>query len=147
MTILVAMDLSGRAEPVLRAGMGLAVDLGEPVVAMHAISVEALEKMREEMPPEGRYDDVIFDRLEEDLRALVARVQPAGDVDVDVRIVRGEAAQVILDRTAEEDCRYAVIGIRNRSRVGKLLFGSTAQQVLLGAHCPVVAVPVERLNT
>jgi len=33
-----------------------------------------------------------------------------------------------------------VIGVKRRSKVGKLLFGSTAQYVILEADCPVITV-------
>jgi len=33
-----------------------------------------------------------------------------------------------------------IIGIRRKSKVGKLMFGSTAQYVILNATCPVVSV-------
>jgi nucleotide-binding universal stress UspA family protein len=33
-----------------------------------------------------------------------------------------------------------IIGVRSRSKLGKLLFGSTAQYVILNASCPVLSV-------
>jgi nucleotide-binding universal stress UspA family protein len=33
-----------------------------------------------------------------------------------------------------------IIGVRRRSKVGKLLMGSTAQYVILNAPCPVITI-------
>jgi nucleotide-binding universal stress UspA family protein len=55
--------------------------------------------------------------------------------------VRGMEAGEDLVRLAEENkAEEIIIGVRRRSKVGKLLFGSTAQYVILNATCPVVSV-------
>jgi nucleotide-binding universal stress UspA family protein len=56
-------------------------------------------------------------------------------------LVRGMTPGEDLVRFIEENgIDEVVIGIRRRSKVGKLLFGSTAQYVILNAKCPVVTV-------
>jgi nucleotide-binding universal stress UspA family protein len=55
--------------------------------------------------------------------------------------VRGLEPGEDLTRLAEEHQVDAIImGVRRRSKVGKLVFGSTAQYVILNAPCPVVTV-------
>ena len=55
--------------------------------------------------------------------------------------VRGlEAGEDLVKLADENKIDEIVIGVRRRSNVGKLLFGSTAQYVILNAPCPVVAV-------
>jgi nucleotide-binding universal stress UspA family protein len=54
----------------------------------------------------------------------------------------GKPAETVHRVATEEEADLIVIGIRNRSRLGKLLLGSEAQEILLDAPCPVVGVPV-----
>jgi nucleotide-binding universal stress UspA family protein len=49
-------------------------------------------------------------------------------------------ADEILSAAEAVDAGLIVIGLRRRSPVGKLFLGSSSQQVLLDADCPVVAV-------
>jgi nucleotide-binding universal stress UspA family protein len=48
-----------------------------------------------------------------------------------------EAFEDVIERTG---ARLVVIGLRRRTPVGKLILGSEAQQILLGASVPVLAV-------
>jgi len=46
----------------------------------------------------------------------------------------------LVNYTKDKDIDEIIIGVRRRSKVGKFVFGSTAQYVILEAPCPVVAV-------
>ena len=52
----------------------------------------------------------------------------------------GDPTEEVLAVAAELDARYVVVGGRRRSPVGKALFGSTTQEVLLESDRPVVTV-------
>ena len=55
--------------------------------------------------------------------------------------VRGLGVGEDLVQLAEENnVEEIIIGVRRRSKVGKLLFGSNAQYIILNAKCPVVSV-------
>ncbi|HYH72256.1 MAG TPA: universal stress protein [Nocardioides sp.] len=79
----------------------------------------------------------------QDLDALDGQLTARG-VDHEIRQPSsGRApADELLDAAESVGARLIVIGLRRRSPLGKLITGSTAQQVLLDATCDVLAVKV-----
>lgn len=83
-----------------------------------------------------------------------ARFATAEDVDTIDELLTGKsldhaivrptdgkpAAEAVLEAAENLGADVIVIGIRRRSAVGKLIAGSTAQRIILGADCPVIAV-------
>jgi nucleotide-binding universal stress UspA family protein len=56
-------------------------------------------------------------------------------------LVRGMTpGEDIVDYAKEKAFDEIIIGIKRRSKVGKLLFGSNAQYIIIKAPCPVVTV-------
>lgn len=55
--------------------------------------------------------------------------------------VRGQSpSEDLIQCASDEKADLIVIGLRRRSPVGKFLLGSNAQEILLDAECPVLAV-------
>ncbi len=77
----------------------------------------------------------------QDIDAIEAELTAAG-IDHEVTQSTGALApaEEILRVAAEKSADLIVIGVRRRTPVGKLFLGSTSQQVLLDANCPVLAV-------
>ena len=83
---------------------------------------------------------------DEDLQRLQ---KSADDAGITSRLLRpshrDDLAEEILELAVEHDVSLIVIGLRQRTQVGKFIMGSHAQRILLQADRPVLAVkPDER---
>ncbi|MBA2528784.1 MAG: universal stress protein [Euzebyales bacterium] len=77
----------------------------------------------------------------EELEAVEARLENEGIRYETRELVQGRTpAEDLLDISRRGDVDLIVIGLRRRSPVGKLVLGSNAQDILLHADCPVLAV-------
>jgi nucleotide-binding universal stress UspA family protein len=76
-----------------------------------------------------------------DLDAISDRLTRRG-VEHEIRqpVAADFPAEEILKAATDVDADLIVIGLRRRPLVGKLFLGSTVQQVIIEAQCPVVTV-------
>lgn len=61
-------------------------------------------------------------------------------VEVEGRVSDSTGREIVA-AADELDAARVVVGGRRRTPAGKVLFGSTAQRILLDAPCPVMFVP------
>ena len=125
-TIVVGWTPDEFGEVALARGLEEARLRGGRVVAVNATRGDALV--------DDRYAD-------EDQLARLATELAASGVEVDVRRSMGaDVGDQVLAVAADVSADLVVIGLRRRTPVGKLLMGSVAQRILLGAECAVLAV-------
>jgi nucleotide-binding universal stress UspA family protein len=79
---------------------------------------------------------------EEALNVIFSRLGSVTTVETHQFVRDNEPYEDVLQQADEGDADELVIGIRQRSPTSKVVFGSTAQQVLRHADRPVVAVPL-----
>ena len=129
MKILVAYDGSNVSEDAVK----LAHKHGQAFKAdIHIIT--SLEQ-----GPELKKEDI--DKAESKLEKLKASFR-ADDIPCETQAIVSiqSTGEDLVQFVKDNDMDEIIIGVRRRSKVGKLVFGSTAQYVILEAPCTVVAV-------
>jgi len=82
-----------------------------------------------------------FEKAEKRLKKAKSSVRADGIPCESLLSVRGlDAGEELVRIAKEEKIDEIYIGVRRRSKVGKFVFGSTAQYVILEAPCPVMTV-------
>jgi nucleotide-binding universal stress UspA family protein len=138
--ILCPVDFS----PPSLQGLGFALDLARQadgrVTLLHVV-----EWLAEEEPRASRHFNVpeyrlyMADHAREQLRNLVAEESQTWVEIADV-VVFGRAYREILRAAETKPADLIVMGAQGRGGIGLALFGSTTQQVVRGASCPVLTV-------
>ena len=82
-----------------------------------------------------------FERAEEEVNYAKSIVLEDG-IHCEAHLsVRGlEPGEDLVQYAEENQIDQIIVGVRRRSKVGKFVFGSTAQYVILEAPCPVLSV-------
>jgi nucleotide-binding universal stress UspA family protein len=102
-------------------------------------SVRAVMSWRWDTASPTDSSETVRSDAERTLREEIAQQGAATDVAVSAEVVEGRAADVLVH--AAKDADLLVLGSHGHSRVYHTVLGSTAQEVVESAPCPVVVIP------
>ena len=139
MTVLAAVDDDEEDAEVVSVAHDLATAYGEELVVLHVMDEDQFRRRRDSQPDYNR-DPAAEDAADvaRDVASMVLDEAAMGDVVARGRI--GNPVEEILEEGDDRDARYIVSGGRKRTPVGKAVFGSATQSLLLNATRPVVTV-------
>jgi nucleotide-binding universal stress UspA family protein len=130
MKFMVCYDGSPRAKEALRVAQNHARVWNAKLEVVNAMErIEPLKHTRVKM-------------MEEQLANEVKDILGGDDPPYDVQLLLTDltAGEQLVIFAEEDKIDQIFLGILKKSKVGKFLFGSTAQYVILHASCPVVTV-------
>ncbi len=129
MKIMVCYDGSSSSRSALRVAIKYANAFEAKVYLVASIKqgTEDEQKVIQQLETElnNGKDNLASEGIECETQLLVRGMTPDED---------------LVSFAREQGIDEIAIGIRKRSKVSKLFFGSTAQYLILNAHCPVITV-------
>jgi len=82
-----------------------------------------------------------IDKAENRLEKVKKPFKAAGiECEIHTSVSYQSPGEDLVRYAKENDIDQIIVGVRRRSKVGKLVTGSTAQYVILNAPCPVLSV-------
>lgn len=139
MVVVAAVGRSNTERAVVAEAAKLANAFEEPLHVIHVLDRSTFLEL-ERSTVEDTGESVPIDKVRSMAREIAK--EAASDVAPDAELVGivGNPAEDILEYAEDTDASYVVIGGRKRSPVGKALFGSVTQSILLNASQPTVTV-------
>jgi len=137
-TIVAATDLEGASTPGLEAAADIARRYGGRLVL---VAVASGSDVHVELASHDVHD--ARGELERDMKARLADTAASvgSGIEVETRLRFGEPVTELLAAAREVGAGAIVITVKNRSRLGKMVMGSKAQEIILRSDLPVLCVP------
>jgi nucleotide-binding universal stress UspA family protein len=108
------------------------------VLAVHEVALSAWTGSPIIYPQDRPEEEHARQMAQEAVNKAVGELEGPGPESVTVRAVSGQAAQALIEASADAD--LVVVGSRGAGGFASLLTGSVSSQVVNHASCPVVVV-------
>jgi nucleotide-binding universal stress UspA family protein len=130
MKFMVCYDGSAESKEALKLAQQQAKALGARLEIVKTISRDSALKRS------------FIEESEKELNREIAEIMGESEVPFSAQLLIGSlsAGEQIVKFARDEEINQIFVGIEKTSKVDKLVFGSTAQYVILQAPCPVVTV-------
>jgi nucleotide-binding universal stress UspA family protein len=141
--ILFATDFSGSSAEGLDFTMDLAATLNASIVIAHV--VDKRPEVTYETPEMTAIFDTEQKRFTEEARSTFNQIEAeakARKVRVETILAQGIAADAISRIADENNVDFIVLAVSRKSRMDRILLGTTAEKVIRDANVPVLSVPV-----
>lgn len=136
-SLLCPVDFSAHSERALRHALAIAGAFGA-----HVTVVTVNDPMLVAGAAAAGYSESLRDQVEEALQETLGRMPAAASPLLPaIDIVTGVPATEILAAVERAGADLVVMGTRGLGGASRLVFGSTTERVVRGAHVPVLAVP------
>ncbi len=139
--IIVPTDFSDYSHPALRYALSFAKQFGAELMLLHAVYPHYYVTNPDYFSSDyGPLLDEARRSAKSDMANLV-RATSFGDVPFKTRIEEGHPVQNILEVAADWAADLIVTSTHGRTGLAHVLIGSTAEQVVRYAKCPVLVIP------
>ena len=139
--ILVAVDLTEECDPVIHRARELSVSNGAKLSLVHIVEPMAMAFGGDVPMDLSQLQQQQFDQAKERMERLYNKYPDINRGDS--HLVYGQPRQEIHQLAKDQQCDLIVVGSHGRHGLA-LLLGSTANDVLHGAPCDVLAVRLQK---
>jgi nucleotide-binding universal stress UspA family protein len=137
--ILVPIDFSDHADPVIEWAAHLAEEHGSEIVLLHAYHVPVEFQQAEGAYLPAEFWTAVKEEARQSLAQYGERLRARG-LPVEEVTREGYPATVIEDEVDRQQADLVVIGSHGRTGLRHLLLGSIAERVVQKVRCPVLTV-------
>jgi len=102
--------------------------------------IEVIQTVTRELPLKHSQVKDMEDKLEAEVKKEFEGISI--EYNAQLLVTSLEAGEQLVKFAEEEKIDQIFLGIQKTSKVGKLLFGSTAQYVILQSPCPVITIKI-----